>query len=145
MKVRKKPVVVEAIRYQAALGNNRVMNWLALHDSKIQGWVFHECEISVPTKAGPIRAQNGDWIVKGVMGDFVVCDTTTFEADYEQVLTERLIAPPLVGRKVMLNGGGPEMTITKVVEGIRVTCTWKDDEGRDAVSDFPLLCLKEVA
>lgn len=48
---RKKPVVIEAIQYQSELGNNRMMNWLALHGANVTGWLFHDGEITIPTPA----------------------------------------------------------------------------------------------
>ena len=36
MKYRKKPVVIEAYKYQAELGNNRLMNWLAQQEANVK-------------------------------------------------------------------------------------------------------------
>jgi hypothetical protein len=39
-KYRKKPVVIDAVKYQAELGNNRIMNWLAQQGANIKDWLF---------------------------------------------------------------------------------------------------------
>ncbi len=57
MKFRKKPVVIEAIKYQANLGNNRVVNWLALHGADITGWLFHDGDITIPTLEGNMKSK----------------------------------------------------------------------------------------
>jgi len=85
MKYRKKPVVVEALLYQAELGNNRVMNWLSLHGANVHGWLFHDGEISIPTLEGVMKASDGDWIIKGVKGEFYPCKPDIFAATYEPV------------------------------------------------------------
>jgi hypothetical protein len=84
-KFRKKPVVIEAIHYQSALGNNRVMNWLAQQGANVDGWLFHEGEITIPTLEGRMKVSDGDWIIKGVQGEFYPCKPDIFAATYEAV------------------------------------------------------------
>ena len=85
MKFRKKPVVIEAIKYQAELGNNRVMNWLAQQGANVDGWLFHDGEITIPTLEGNHLCLNGDWIIRGVKGEFYPCKPDIFEMTYEAV------------------------------------------------------------
>ncbi len=84
-KYRKKPVVIEAIKYQAELGNNRVMNWLAQQGASVKDWLFHDGEIIIPTLEGSMKASDGDWIIRGVKGEFYPCKSDIFEATYEAV------------------------------------------------------------
>ena len=84
-KYRKNPVVIEAIKYQAELGNNRVMNWLAQQGANMSGWLFHDGEITIPTLEGSMKASDGDWIIKGVKDEFYPCKPDIFEATYEPV------------------------------------------------------------
>ena len=65
MQIRKKPVIVEAIEYDAALGNNRVVNWLAQFNVSLKGWIFHDGEITIPTLEGSLKAVDKDWIIRG--------------------------------------------------------------------------------
>lgn len=84
MKYRKKPVVIEAIKYQAELGNNRVMNWLAQQGANVNNRLFHDGEITIPTIEGNMKASDGDWIIKGVKGEFYPCKNDIFEITYEK-------------------------------------------------------------
>jgi len=83
MKYRKRPVVIEAIQYQAELGNNRVMNWLAQQGANVTNWLFHDGEITVPTLDGFKKARDGDWIIKAAAGDFYPCNPDFFARTYE--------------------------------------------------------------
>ena len=42
-------------------------------------------EITIPTLEGEHIARHGDWIVKGVAGEFYPCKPDIFEATYEKV------------------------------------------------------------
>lgn len=93
-KYRKKPVVIEAYKYQAELGNNRLMNWLALYGADISGWVFHDGEVTISTLEGKMKAIDGDWIIRGVKGEYYPCKDEIFQATYEAASPE-----PLTGEK----------------------------------------------
>lgn len=84
---RKKPVVIEAVQFDPSLGcgTNRVMNWLSLHGANISGWTFHDTDITIPTLEGNMKALPGDWIIRGVKGEFYPCKPDIFEATYELV------------------------------------------------------------
>lgn len=83
MKYVKKPVVVEAIKYQAELGNNRVMNWLAQQGANVANWLFHDGGITIPTLEGAMKVSDGDWIIKGIKGEFYPCKSDIFDATYD--------------------------------------------------------------
>lgn len=84
-KYRKKPVVIDAIKYQAELGNNRVMNWLSQQGADISGWMFFNATIEIPTLEGDMLCSDGDFIIKGVNGEFYPCKPDIFEQTYEPV------------------------------------------------------------
>jgi len=84
-KFRKKPVVIEAYKYQSELGNNRLMNWLAQQEANVKGWLFHDGEIVIPTLEGNMKASDGDWIIRGVSGEFYPCKPDIFEKTYDPV------------------------------------------------------------
>ena len=100
MKFRKKPVVIEAIQ----LTKQNLVNmydWVhGIDSSSIHGMVigFIQKEVEkygglpIPTledgkpSAGVKHvASIGDWIIKGVAGEFYPCKPDIFEATYEQV------------------------------------------------------------
>lgn len=93
MKYRKKPVVIEAMRW---MGNNtrEVALWvdpdlepLAMPED---WWISqrHDGEIAslvIPTLEGDHHAQVGDWIIRGVAGEYYPCKPEIFEKTYEAV------------------------------------------------------------
>ncbi|ACQ54175.1 hypothetical protein HYI19_07535 [Clostridium botulinum] len=79
VKYRKKPVVVEAIQYT---GKNitEVHNFVRKH-------LFRDIDgnVSIQTLEGTMKATPGDWIIKGVNGEFYPCKPDIFEKTYELV------------------------------------------------------------
>jgi len=86
MKYKKLPIVIEAYKYQAELGNNRLMNWLAQQGANIKDWLFFDGEITIPTLEGKMKASDGDYIIRGVNGEFYPCKPDIFEKTYEPVV-----------------------------------------------------------
>lgn len=82
MKFLKKPIEIEAIKYQAELGNNRIINWLAQQEANVKDWLFFYGEIIMPTLEGKMKVLDGDWIIKGVSGEFYPCKPDIFEKTY---------------------------------------------------------------
>lgn len=80
---RKKPVVIRAMQVPPNPSDcTMLMDWLvALCDE----WVCHEDYIVIHTLEGEMRANIGDWIIKGVKGEFYQCKPDIFEATYERV------------------------------------------------------------
>lgn len=85
MKYKKKPVEVEAYKYQAELGNNRLMNWLAQNKVDISNWSFHDGEVTIATLEGNMKVSDGDFIIIGVKGEVYPCKPDIFEETYEMV------------------------------------------------------------
>lgn len=83
MKFRKKPVVIEAVRYYgdnykeicSFVGKELDINWKTPTYS----------EITIPTLEGNMLASKGDWIIKGIKGEFYPCKPDIFEKTYEKV------------------------------------------------------------
>lgn len=81
LRFRKRPVVIEAIQW---LGNNL---------SEIQEFYKREDilvgnQIWINTLEGIMKAAIGDWIIKGVKGEFYPCKPDIFRATYEEVAPE---------------------------------------------------------
>ena len=85
MRYKTKPVEIEAYKYQAELGNNRLMNWLAQQGANVTGWVFHDGEITIPTLEGDMKVSDGDFIIRGLKGEYYPCKPDIFEMKYEEV------------------------------------------------------------
>lgn len=74
---RKKPVVIEAWRFQPHLLSS-MPAWIE------NDWLADE-SIYIPTLEGVMRADVGDWIIKGVKGEVYPCKPDVFAATYEAV------------------------------------------------------------
>jgi hypothetical protein len=84
MKYRKKPVVVDAIRY---LGTENYSDVCSFVGNELQ--VMHSNTdqiIIISTLEGDMRANEGDYIIKGVQGEFYPCKPDIFEETYEEVV-----------------------------------------------------------
>lgn len=86
---RKKPVTVEAMCFTT---NNEagsptmdaIVNWCNQGKDKVAAW-HNGTDIFIPTLEGEMRATVGDWIIKGVQGEFYPCKPDIFAATYEEV------------------------------------------------------------
>ena len=115
MRFKKKPVVIDATRWDGSpKGASPIIGWMLdehtaarLHwpnpgDQNcpdIQGHaVRHYCPacdytderpaIAIDTLEGTITASPGDWIIRGVQGEFYPCKPDIFDATYEPALHE---------------------------------------------------------
>ena len=85
-KYRKKPVVVEAVQFfDHKEGIAAAMRFVPL--AGILGDEKHGWYLTIKTLEGTMTCQSGDWIIKGVKGEFYPCKPDIFEATYEQVET----------------------------------------------------------
>ena len=86
-KFRKKPVVIEAIQWD---GENHseifsfVRKDLQIERTTISGEIV-PINLVIETLEGEHRASKGDWIIKGVNGEFYPCKPDIFEKTYERV------------------------------------------------------------
>ncbi len=83
-KFRKKPVEIEAWRF---LGGGPFPDWLAegVYAGKLWYQGGSEPYMTIETLEGERRANVGDWIIKGVKGEFYPCKPDIFEATYDVV------------------------------------------------------------
>lgn len=93
MKFRKKPVIIEAFQITKELA---LEHWgkdipLPFGLSRLSGsWHpinkdVHDAYIIIKTLEGDMRAEIGDWIIKGIKGELYPCKPDIFEATYEAV------------------------------------------------------------
>jgi hypothetical protein len=83
MKFRKKPVVIEA-RQLIPENSQELAEWCG---GSVKGTMLDMTErvVSIETLEGEMRANMGDWIIKGVNGEFYPCKPDIFEKTYERV------------------------------------------------------------
>ena len=91
MKFRKKPVVIEAVQWN---GTNlrEIIHFCGGRHESASKWSWPEYEqivraegLKVFTLEGPLLATIGDWIIKGVKGEFYPCKPDIFAETYESV------------------------------------------------------------
>ena len=92
-KFRKKPVIIEAVQLTEDVAWANVLDGqplpFGLHRS-CSGYHAGDrrmdyFEISIETLEGKMRAELGDWIIKGVAGELYPCKPDIFEQTYEKV------------------------------------------------------------
>jgi len=78
---RKKPVVIEAVQYIGGEASYRkVAEFVAA------GRVLRdELGVHIITFEGTMHVTEGDWVIKGVAGEFYPCKPDIFEQTYEAV------------------------------------------------------------
>jgi len=77
-KFRKKPVIIEAVQYTPENDDEMIQ-----HLDGCTGWHMSSDGLVIPTLEGYHLARRGDWIIKGVQGEFYPCKPDIFEATYE--------------------------------------------------------------
>ena len=85
---RKKPVTVDAMQFTR--GNfPDVVDFTGgkAHTLTIERTPCGECFCFVSTLEGEHKANEGDYIIKGVRGEFYPCKPDIFEETYEEVLS----------------------------------------------------------
>lgn len=89
----KKPVVIEAVRWTGA-NIEEVLPFfgdfskLPNPDGFVEPGIGHspvEGTLHIPTLEGIITASPGDWIIKGVKGEFYPCKPDIFDQTYDLV------------------------------------------------------------
>lgn len=97
MKYRKKPVVIEAFKYEGFLksefGTSTLPEWAL--EAFANGILHYEHvayseipELFVYTLEGKHLVRNGDYIIKGACGELYNCREDIFESTYEEVLVQ---------------------------------------------------------
>ena len=93
---RKKPVVIEAmqwdgvnidaaIKFIAPDGNFDHLPGDGAYINKGIGYTPPEGTLHIPTLEGVMTACPGDWIIRGVKGEFYPCKPDIFDATYDEV------------------------------------------------------------
>lgn len=82
-KFRKKPVAIEAEQFLASVESFDKIKKMGLRNFKpgpMGGNSF-----KIPTLEGDMNVSEGDWVIKGVNGEFYPCKPDIFEKTYEPV------------------------------------------------------------
>ena len=102
-KFRKKPVTIEAMLFDGTYAETHaVYKWVeentqGSYDTNNPAGGVPESGVSIDARTGfmviatlegEMQAKPGDWIIKGVQGEFYPCKPEIFEATYEEVSGE---------------------------------------------------------
>ena len=89
---RKKPIVIEAQEISWYGDMHRITEWIEQNGGKAtygqEEYRLGECgpaEMRISTLEGMMTARVGDFIIKGVKGEFYPCKSDIFHATYECV------------------------------------------------------------
>ena len=83
-KYRKKPVVIDAVQWD---GKSDIPNTFVGERYEVD-WEYvaqGSSDIFIHTLEGKMLCRVGDWIIKGVAGEFYPCKPDIFEKTYEKV------------------------------------------------------------
>ena len=83
---RKKPVIIEAIQFNRN-NWNEILEFTnnTAHTITIEKRMDGKCTCIIPTLEGEHIANEGDYIIKGVKGEYYPCKQDIFEMTYEPV------------------------------------------------------------
>lgn len=88
MKFRKKPVVIEAFQWDETLQTLKLLQSMGMKPA-IYSFSRRRIDgidgLSIVTLEGNHQVSGGDWIIKGVKGEFYPCKPDIFDMSYERV------------------------------------------------------------
>jgi len=92
---RKKPIEIEAVRWDGtAVAATPIIDWILNQDGSAAYHCPHDMgcagtaaghTIGIRTLEGRMQATPGDWIIRGIQGEFYPCKPDIFAATYELV------------------------------------------------------------
>lgn len=93
MKYRKKPVTVEAVQFTGSTTQVIALEtWIEGGEYVAPGMRTADMRsFYIPTLEGDMRVQPGDYVIKGVQGEFYPCKSAIFEATYEKVTDDESV------------------------------------------------------
>lgn len=84
-KYRKKPVIINAVKFTGAIEEIQELLNLGMDTISISYKDQKNPTLSIKTLEGTMTAQVGDYIIKGVQGEFYPCKPDIFEQTYELI------------------------------------------------------------
>jgi len=80
-KYRKKPIIIDAIQWDGDNFNEIVYNFVGIICGQKNDF------LDIQTLEGVMRADKGDYIIRGIKGEFYPCKPDIFENSYDPVET----------------------------------------------------------
>ena len=87
MKFRKRPVIIDAWYLSKQMHIIAFQNFCKINNLPDFKCVYenNENKMFIPTLEGEMVAKCGDWIIKGVNGEYYPCKSEIFEKTYDRV------------------------------------------------------------
>lgn len=96
-KYRKKPVIIEAWKLNFTNKVHTIAMYEMIHNVDVStlyevasNFIYNEIEknkgLKIPTLEGDMIASDGDYIIKGIQGEFYPCKPDIFNQTYEKVI-----------------------------------------------------------
>ena len=85
----KKPVTIEAMLFDGTdMTARTIESWSAGAVAMSKPWKVNYGFMDIETLEGTMTANTGDWIIRGVQGEFYPCKPDIFKATYEPATEE---------------------------------------------------------
>lgn len=91
IKFRKRPVDILAMRFDGGMDSARdIISWMSpttgiYHEKWDRETVQPPERLTIDTLEGQMAADVGDWVIRGIKGEFYPCKPDIFDATYDQV------------------------------------------------------------
>lgn len=86
-KYRKKPVVIEAMQFNGIDDYMQIIKWVEASGEtpSADEFEYRTPIMLIPTLEGTMSANPGDFIIRGIQGEFYPCKPDIFRETYEEV------------------------------------------------------------
>ena len=81
-KYKKKPVIIEAVQYNGT-NENEIYDFIG---DKI---LSNKQGLLIPTLEGTMIASVGDYVIKGIKGEFYPCKPDIFKQTYDEIINKK--------------------------------------------------------
>ncbi len=81
---RKKPIVIEAVQFDGTIEGHQQIEAFVGEELGSSVSSHARCVI-IPTPEGDLCASPGDWVIRGIQGEYYPCKPDIFAATYEAV------------------------------------------------------------
>lgn len=86
----KKQVVIQAVQWTGD-NTHEITKFMAKGLCEVDDFLTKSKQLVIPTPEGDLWASVGDYIIKGLKGEFFPCEPDIFEMSYEEVKPDLLI------------------------------------------------------
>lgn len=85
MQYKKKPVIVNAYQFSDLESGAAILEWVAINGGHASLSCGDDAKLVIHTLEGSMEASLGDWVIRGVAGEFYPCKPAIFDATYDEV------------------------------------------------------------